>query len=206
MRSKHIIYTIIILLTLVSTTTTAVVVDKATEGFEYNSVKDLLNKWTILNSGFTKPLELVLTSRNVKEGKKALLLKSSPTNSTANARIDLDITPAVPLKEVKQIRFWLYIDNPQSIAQTGIHCGDVNWNNHFSKFGYVGFVKGWQRVFVSTDSLVVGSGNPTWETATQMRLSFWFTGGSPATKIILDDISWSAIKERDTILNRKWYD
>jgi|GEM_PF-4092516 len=182
------------------------VVGKATDGFEYNSVRDLQAKWTILNSGFTKPLAIELITRNVKEGKKALLLKSYPAANTSSVRIDLDITPDIPLKDVKQIRFWVYIDNPQSLAQTGIHCGDSTWTNCFSKFGYMGFVKGWQRVFVSTDSLVVGGGNPSWETATQMRLTFWFTAGAPATKIILDDISWSTTKERDRILNKKWYD
>lgn len=184
----------------------AISAGRANDGFEYNTVKELQNKWSILNSGFTKPLDIELTTKNVKEGKKALLLKSYPVGETTSTRIDLDITPDIPLKDVRQIRFWVWMDNPQSLAQTGIHCGDSTWTNHFSKFGYMGFSKGWQRVFVSTESLVVGGGNPSWETATQMRLTFWFTSGAPATKIILDDISWSTTRERDRILNKKWYD
>jgi len=176
------------------------------DGFEYSSLEALRAKWTISNSGFAKPVEIELTNKNAKEGKKAPQLSFPPTAPVSNGRIDFSITPDIPLKQVKQVRFWLYIDNPQSIAQTGIYFAHPDLNSSFVRFGYVGLAKGWQRVSVSTDSLTVQEGSPTWDKATKMQLTFWFNGGSPATKIMLDGVVWSTTAERDKNLNGKWYE
>ena len=180
--------------------------ERATDGFEYASESKMAERWTILQSGFTKPAIIKLKSGNVKEGKKALELRLPLSKPTGGSRIDLDIFPDIALENVKQIIFWLYIDNPQYIAQTGIHCGDSDWSNHYSKFGIANYEKGWQRVIVSTDAMVVGGGNPTWESANKMRITFWFNPGSKPIKVMIDDVVWTTRKERDMILNQKWYD
>lgn len=176
------------------------------DGFEYNTIQEARARWEIITSGFSQPVDVELTSRNVKEGKKALALSFPATAPVSNGRVDLIVTPDIPLKQVKQINFWLYIDNPMSIAQTGIYCTHADLGGAYVRFGYVGLVKGWQRVSVSVDSLTVTEGNASWDLATKMQLTFWFAGGSPATKIMLDDITWSRTRTRDKTLNKKWYE
>lgn len=176
------------------------------DGFEYKSITELQKNWTISNSGFADKFEYLLVSGKIKEGKKALQLNVPAASNASSVRIDLDVTPDVNFSEVKQVVFFLYMDNPQTLSQTGLHVGDATWSNHFSKFGYVGYVKGWQEVIVSRESFVVGGGNPSWDSAVQMRLTFWFTPNSPASTIIIDKVQWNTRRQRSDILNRKWYE
>jgi hypothetical protein len=206
MRSRPLICAVLLAAVPAMCSAATLAIARATDGFEYDSLPSLHARWTITNSGFSTSPEIGLTAKDVKEGKKALRLVSAPTAGKENARIDLDIKPNMPLHQVKQIRFWLYIDDPQFLASTGLHFGDADWNNYYSGNRYVSPVKGWQRVSVSTDSLEIGAGSPSWNTVVQMRLNFWFIGGAPITRIMLDDMSWSATVERDQTLNGKWYD
>ncbi len=203
MKYRPIIYAALFLLL---SPTLAMAAKRATDGFDYSSMQDLRAKWNITYSGFSTDPSIELTTKDVKEGKKALLLTSSPVPTGTLARIDLDITPSIPLKQVKQISFWLYIENQQSLASAGLHCADATWANYYSGNRWTSQGNGWQKVTVSTDSLDVGGGKPSWDNMTQMRISFWFVGGGQPTKIILDDMSWSTTVERDQNLNRKWYD
>ncbi len=200
------ICTAVIILVLALTVSALMAAADVKDGFMYNSVADMRAKWNIIPSGFDKEAGIGLASKNVKEGKKALELSFPATASLSNGRVNLIVTPDIPLKQVKQINFWLYIDNPQSIAQTGIYCTHANLNDAFARFGYVGLVKGWQKVSVSVDSLTVTEGNASWDLATTLQLTFWFAGGSPATKIMLDDVTWSTTRTRDKNLNKKWYE
>lgn len=193
---------------LVLTLTASVLLASADmkDGFEYSSLADMRAKWNISPTGFDPKVRIELSTKNVKEGKKALALSFPATAPVSNGRIDLIVTPDIPLKQVKQIDFWLYIDNPMSITQTGIYCTHPDLGGAFVRFGYVGLVKGWQKVSVSVDSLTVTEGNASWDLATKMQLTFWFAGGSPATKIMLDAITWGTTRERDRKLNKDWWD
>ena len=184
----------------------AVSADKITDGFEYKSMKELQAKWTVRTSGFPKPPEVKLTTTTVKEGKKALLISMPAVGADGTPRLDLDIYPDMPMRLVKQVNFWVYIENPQDIVQTGIHIGDATWANHYAKFGLIANVKGWQRVLVSTESLAAGAGKPTMDTVNQMRITFWFARGTKPAKIAFDDVIWSTKQERDQRLNKKWYE
>ena len=178
----------------------------ASDSFEYATTSELASNWTISTSGFTKPVAIKLSSRNVHEGRKALQIDMPAVSADTNGRIDFDIYPKVSLGSVKQIRFWLYLDSPSDIAQSGIHCGNNDWTQDFAKFGYTRNVTGWQRVSVSTSSLAVSSGTPSWNSVNHMRITFWFAKSAKPAKIILDDMVWSDSHERDQRLNINWFD
>ena len=178
----------------------------ASDSFEYATTSQLASNWTISTSGFTKPVSIKLSSNVVREGRKALQISMPTVSADTNGRIDLDIYPKVSLGSVKQIRFWLYLDNPSDIAQSGIHCGNDDWSQDFAKFGYTKNIKGWQRVSISTSGFVVSSGTPRWNAVNHMRITFWFAKNAKPAKIILDDMVWSDSQERAQQLNGDWFE
>lgn len=180
---------------------------QAKDGLEYTSLEELQKKWQITSSGFPTAPVIELISSGAKEGKKALRIKLPPTPAGAPlARIDLIVTPEMPLKQVKQISFWYSIDNPTALAAAGLHCGDSDWANYYTDYRWTSAQNGWQRIAVSTDAIGAGGGNPSWDKTTQMRLNFFVGPGSPGATIILDDFTWSTTRERDRKLNKKWWD
>ena len=180
--------------------------DKITDSFEYKNMTEMQAKWSVKTSGFPKAPEVKLSTSTVKSGKKALLVSMPAVNPDGAPRLDLDIYPEMPMRLVKQVNFWVYMDNPQDVVQSGIHIGDATWANHYAKFGIIANVKGWQRVLISTETMAAGAGKPTMDTVNQMRITFWFARGAKPAKIAFDDVVWSTKQERDQRLNKKWYE
>jgi hypothetical protein len=179
---------------------------RAKDGFEYETAEDLKAVWQIQGSGFAGPIEARLSTSEAREGKKCLEVILPPTKGPENARLILDVYPKVALKDVKQIRFWMFVERTKGISQSAVYCIEKDLKSFFCGYGFHQKLHdGWQMVYISKTGLTRKEGAPSWEDITRMRLSLWFPANEPATRILLDEMVWDSEAERPMNLNKEWY-
>ncbi|MEI8245889.1 MAG: hypothetical protein WCI51_08670 [Lentisphaerota bacterium] len=179
---------------------------KAVDGFEYVTEEQLNAKWTIAATGFSGPVKIRLNTKDAKEGRQCLEVILPATKADGIARLTLDVSTTVLLRDIAQVRFWLLVDRPESAGASGLYLGDKEWKNYFVRYDIRKNQYGWQKICVSLSDFKKEGAEPSLDTVTQMRISLWFPGNQPANRILVDELVWDNVEEKSLNLNREWWE
>jgi lysophospholipase L1-like esterase len=177
------------------------------DGFEYETEEALKAVWKIEGTGFTGPIEVRLNTSEAREGKKCLELILPPVTEKGEGRVVLDAFPKFPLNKLKQIRFGLRVERKEDMIRRGIYFSSSDMCNFFVHYFSGQDAEEWERIYIPRQAFHGEMGHPSWDSVSKMRLSFWFQKGTPANRILLDEVVWDSKAERPmNKLNKDWYE
>jgi len=174
------------------------------DGFEYGSTGELKAEWTIAGTGFSGPIDVQLNTDEAHEGKQSLEIVLPPTLDEP-ARLILERKTKKSLKDVKQVRFWMQMDQPVScIEDSAIYCANEGWQHFFTLLHIHQVMEsgGWQKFSINLSELTDPTSRASWDDMDRVNVSFWFKPNQPENRVLIDGFELSEAQERSMQLNK----